>query len=740
MRWMSGFQRLVGVGLCLVAGQAAAQPLIEHVPADAWFYVGWAGTGKTQQAYEQSALKGVLAEIDTAQFAAFWGRAEQAIQQKHPSPDAAAIAESLDVLWRSCLVGPCAMHLLPSRDEQPPTLVITWSVADEAQRASLLETLEKMQEESKRDDVALLTQGDVVQCFVGPQPPGDDADTASQIEAQDALAQSPGFRLATADIDTAQPFVAYANLPALTAWLREVTADTPNAQTTHGVYDALHLEGLGPAVLTAGFAETQWQTAWFVSAPAPRKGLAALLDAPALQGEDLAIVPADATWVRAFSFDPAAVLEIAREVTIATSPQGEAQFAQAMNMASGILGVNVEERVVGGLGAGWVLYLDADGVGSGFRGITLANRLRDPEGVATALRSLQALANMLLRQQIDDPNMTLKIHEVTIAGKPAYTFPAFFATPALTIVEDRLLFAFYPQVLATAIERVQQPVGEQDPLPHAGLRQALEKSKPHTLTGVAFTDLPRTAPQYYGNLILWEQMLTGTGTLVSGLPAPTVLPPLGKLMPHLSPTDSTTWVDDAGWHRTSQSPFPGAMLLGPTGSTSAASTPLTIGILLPALGAARRTARVMQDNTQASAIHQAMIQWSARHDQRRADDIGLIVMDQAVPLGFFLSNADPTDIPPGLEQAPLQEQADWVRRNASFILVPAEREDSDPQTIAIFIRPHLYADPPDRRGGVVYGDGTVTTVTDWSIVDRQLDQQTGMTVDELIFRQAALAD
>ena len=34
---------------------------------------------------------------------------------------------------------------------------------------------------------------------------------------------------------------------------------------------------------------------------------------------------------------------------------------------------------------------------------------------------------------------------------------------------------------------------------------------------------------------------------------------------------------------------------------------LLIGILLPALGAARRTARLMQSNTQVRGIHQAML-------------------------------------------------------------------------------------------------------------------------------------
>ena len=37
---------------------------------------------------------------------------------------------------------------------------------------------------------------------------------------------------------------------------------------------------------------------------------------------------------------------------------------------------------------------------------------------------------------------------------------------------------------------------------------------------------------------------------------------------------------------------------------------LLIGILLPALGAARRTARLMQSNTQVRGIHQAMLIYS----------------------------------------------------------------------------------------------------------------------------------
>jgi hypothetical protein len=78
--------------------------------------------------------------------------------------------------------------------------------------------------------------------------------------------------------------------------------------------------------------------------------------------------------------------------------------------------------------------------------------------------------------------------------------------------------------------------------------------------------------------------------------------------------------------------------------------------------------------------------------------------------------------------------------NSDFIIVPGLVEDLDTTKIAVFLRPDIYADPPDRRGTVTYNDGHTVFEIDWDAVEAQLIKQTGMTAEQLIERQHKLAE
>ncbi len=193
-----------------------------------------------------------------------------------------------------------------------------------------------------------------------------------------------------------------------------------------------------------------------------------------------------------------------------------------------------------------------------------------------------------------------------------------------------------------------------------------------------------------------------------------------------------------------------------TGGTSILLAPILlafmIGLAVPVLSTGQRTARMMQDSTQLRALHQSLVIEAQRAapdsngNRPQIDDIGeLYAKDKQFGLitgdrNYFLSPATAQTFPADFDTLDLEAQKDWIRRHSDYILVPGLVDDADVNQIALFLLPSIYSTPPDRRGNVTYNDGSSSFETDWNAIEAQLVQQTGMTTDELIERQRALAD
>ncbi len=171
------------------------------------------------------------------------------------------------------------------------------------------------------------------------------------------------------------------------------------------------------------------------------------------------------------------------------------------------------------------------------------------------------------------------------------------------------------------------------------------------------------------------------------------------------------------------------------GGLSLLVAPLMIGIMLPALGAARQTARQMQSMTQARGIHQASIIHAQGNEHRLADDIGVLAVGGFVSADYFLSPMASTSTPHDFDQWPDDQKAQWARQNASFILVPGLTDDVDYNKIAVFGRPDHFA---GRGIPVTTNDNASTWETDVAAIDRRLKSQTGMSMQQLIDRQTNL--
>ncbi|MEM9915355.1 MAG: hypothetical protein AAF911_10370 [Planctomycetota bacterium] len=764
---------------------AAAQPLVEHVPVDAVAYFGWAGTDSLTDAYAQSTLQDVIELIDTDKLRTAWRSAMPTLRQEIDDPEFQQQTKHLTELWGVSVRGAMAVYVTlppsPAGGEPPATLtrdfeagasiedvieameadasahasalpgvVLLWQPVTGDDRKDLLDGLKFYQAKSTHRS-ELVVDGPIVSLRINQPPPNLDPDVVIDPEAPGSLADVPRFAEAVAQLETPGPLFAYFDVPALVADAASRLTNTSTVHehdgTTHSVdaanpalalFEPLGLYALGPAVITSGFDARGWRTQAYLSAPAPRIGLASLLDAPALTADDLGRPPAEAPWMTAVSFDTNLLMDLVREVANALGPDQAGMFEEGLATASGMVGVDVENQLIRGFGPAWSMYVDPDAAGTSLMSLTVVNRLLDPEGVERGMRSVQMFANLAMLGAMADEDFKVQVHTQTYGDVDLHTLGTPLLSPTWAIVEGQLVAGLMPHTVLNAIDRLDQPnsLAQQDDF--AALRENIGTRR---LTSISWVDLQQTAANSYQNFLLLESLVTGGASMATGQPMPMVLPPLGRLKPYLEPAHGIGWVDDAGWHYDSVSPFPGATLLAPQTSSTSVLGPTSIGVLLPALGAARRTARQMADNTQGRGIHQAMVIYAQSNDSRMPDDIGVLIEGRYFTPEYAVSNALQNKIPAGIETWPIAEQADWVRANADLILVPGLTEDLDHRRIAVFLKPDIYNEPGEiGRGTVVYNDGSTEFTTDYDLLETQLIAQTGMTMQELIDRQSALAD
>jgi len=729
------------------APHSSAQPLADHVPDTAWAYIGWAGTDALADDYDASQLKQVVELFQTQAIAQAWQQVKQRamseMEQELDAPQTQAVLNAANTLGQISLANPTALYFTPPAQGwehgDTPTIAALWSPTDDASRETLVTALRTL-EDAASGEITVGGTPQIVWACIGEAP-----------VPANPLTAVPHFAAATQTLGRDRPLVAYANLPAMVALLHQTLiaqASPEDPVNVPAMLDTLGLAGLGPALITGGFEADQWRTDILLSAPAPRQGLLSLLDTPALDDNALSSIPQQATWATAVSFDLGTLIDVIRHTATAAGPNAEQGLAQGLAMANGMLGVDLEQQLLRGLGTTWIAYTDPAIAGPGYASLTLSNTLTDPQGVAQVLETLHPIANMIIAQQLSDQDMLIQIHTQEIQGIKLHSVPLMLAAPSWAVIGDRLVLGLYPQTVVASIDQAaDNTTGSlSDSEAFAPFKQ---RTAGLHLTSLSYIDLPRTAPSAYPLLLSLEHFGTSMASWMSGQPMPMILPPLNRLMPLLEPMSSHSWVDAQGWHHAHISPFPGAAFLSPQGASQMAIAPTvtTVGVLLPALGAARRTARQMADSTQARGIHQSMIVMAQSTEpgpngnRLLTDDISDLTESNSFTPDYALSAASGKSVPWDYAQWPEKERRNWVRLNADYILVPGLEEDLDPQVIALFLRPNIYNEPGDIiRGTITYNDNSTSFEVGWEEIQDNLIRQTGMNIDQLIARQEALAE
>jgi len=576
---MHAFRLSVVVGL-LLAGSAAAQPLAERVPADAKFYVGWVGSTQLGDAYQPSHLKAVLDESGVRQLL---DETVVDLIGQIPDREGRDAMRSVYAALGAALKYPTALYVTgihgdPGPNQSPFDVAIICRAGDDAMSIGqhLLPLIAEMK--AHRIPIELTSEGELVILALGEPTPPIRAD-----QRDGSLGAVPAFEQRLRRIGVEAPVVVtYFDLTATWAMIDRTVAAHARADEIDRWRNArkgLALDGVHALVAASGFAGPDWVTATHIVAPAPRSGIAAMLDAAEpIDPATYRLIPETAAIAGVDSIDLAGLFDAAIELIGKVDDRADRQIDDARRQIREQLGFDVRDDLLAALGSEWVYYTDRGVGGSGLFGLVLVNPLRDADKAEQSLTQLLMVGGALLAQFTQEQDLRIAIRPTQADGVRMFHVTSPLISPTVAFHDGKLYLGLLPHTVRGAIARHQ--AGGKSILDNAdfiALRRQLAEGDPASFS---FVDVRQNLAATYPFLAMGDRLLAGAAES-AGLRAPMmILPSLDVLQAHASPAGTFQWADEQGLHVRARAPFPGAGLMGagrpqrrPAGLPRPASSP-----------------------------------------------------------------------------------------------------------------------------------------------------------------------
>jgi len=694
---------MVALVVVIVASVAVrAQPLADRIPQDAVAYIGWCGAESMGAGYDGSHLKAVIEASNVAELVnQSLPRLLERIGQD--DEDAARVTGLLTAIGGPMWRHPSAIYFggvdATNPDFPMPKLALICDAGKEGKK--LVADLDKAitangqppfpYRAEEQDGLVVIAFGNV--------------DISAKKKPLIAISARKEFKAAMAEVGKDPIAVAYVDAEGAVEQIDQVMktfAPDEAKQKWPTVRDALGLATLKRVVWTGGFDGKEWSTRAFVEAPEPRAGLVkALLESRPLSDEALAAIPKTATMAAAGHLDLAGMLGTIREMVKKIDTDTSAGFEMGLDEIKQALGMDLQSDILQTLGDEWAMYLDPTSGGNGMLGITVVNHLRDAGKADKALSQLEQLLNGMMKEGMAGEPVSISFTTSTQGDLTIHYLAIPFVAPAWAIKDGNLYLGLYPQVVSGAAEHVASKgpsILENEGF--AAMRKRLGGEK---VSAISFNDLPKVTAEGYQEILMLSRVYLGMADLFGAKTPALVLPPLNKLMPHVTPMASVAWTDASGWHMKEMTPFPGSTILGTggMGSAIAAEQALTAGIILPSLTRARMSANMVKSASNLRQIGQAMLLYANENKGKYPKTMGELLLTQDITIDVFVSPQSKTRAP---RDKTKDEQALWVTNDCDYEYLGAGKNS---QTGADIILAYEKIRPGMRGINMLYGDGHV---------------------------------
>lgn len=644
---------------------ATAQPLADRVPADALVYFGWSGTNDVP-GYSGSHFEAVLKESNIP---AIFKQVMPAAIVRIGREDAEA-GRNLQLVYdiaAPMMKYPTAGFFSGIRTEgtQPmPKLGVVCRAGADA--VGLRDRIQGLLDAAGEQDVPVRTvvDGEYFGLLIGY--PGDE----NPLAGGEMLSADANFKACVAQNQPNSVIFLYADVEKAFALIDGIVASEANPQQKDmydKVVDALGIRGLKRVAAASGFDGRDFLSTAFVQAPSPRTGLLAMVDGPNLGDDVLKAVPAAAEMFTAGSFDVAKLLEEIRTIAGKIDPEAKKKVDQGIGGVTLALGKNFQTDLLEPMGPHWVAYSSRDVAGGGLLGLTLINKADDPVKLKGGLIALSIFSTNTANSLIAQTDAPIQINGRQFKyGDLAINY---LATPGITpswaIQGDYAMFGLYPQTLIGASRQLSGASGKSI-VENPDYLKFRERLGVKDVRGVTYLNLPATAPDSYGVLMLASR-LVGVGDLFGVATPPVIIPPLHVIQEHLTPSGTVTWVDDAGIHIKNITPFPFAEIMGSSaGPSIIGMTALQTSILLPSLNRARETANRVKSASNLRQIGLANMLYANENGGKFADDLGTLARTQDINPDAFVSPRTGKQLRMGPGMSP-EQIADLVESHTDYV-------------------------------------------------------------------------
>ena len=363
----------------------------------------------------------------------------------------------------------------------------------------------------------------------------------------------------------------------------------------------------------SGLSETGVAAGTFLNFSGTPTGLFAP-GAGGLSAADLKFVPADAVIAQIVKLDLATTLEAVLQGMGTTDPAQAAQIRESLEQFRAVAGLDIQKHLLAPLGDVWTL-LSMPETGLGMPNLALTASVRDRKTLATTHKALLGILRQVAGQQGGAPKVV--VQEDEFAGTTIFTLQLgpdamMPLTPAWCLTDDRLVVTLSPQLLRTLLARKASDRSLAD-VPEVA--EAVEGEGTVSLLGY---QEPMAVVSWLSGVYELATPVLRSQLAKQGMNLQfPQLPARSALVSHARP--SVAVVRHIG--KTIAAEGRSTIPLGPltSGNVLVAGSPATLGVavglMVPAVDAARAAARRTASSNNLKQIGLGMLNYEAAHNQ-----------------------------------------------------------------------------------------------------------------------------